>query len=286
MAKNKLVPWLFLAPALILLGFFLVYPTLATIRLSFYGPNSEEFVGADNYVFAFTTESMLTAFKNNAIWLVIFIIFTVGGGLLIAVLFDKIRYESTAKSIVFLPQAISFVGASVIWRFIYDYRPEVGLINAVLDEIIIDYQPIGWLVNSDLALYAVIAVGIWMWTGYAMVIFSAAIKNIPEEVTEAARVDGANAWQTFWLIVLPMISSTIAVVTTTLIITALKVFDLVYVMTGGRYGTNVIAVEMYRQLYISRDNGRASAVAVVLMIAIIPVMLINVRRFQKEEQER
>lgn len=286
MAKSKLIPWLFIAPALLLLGVFLVYPTLSTFRLSFYGPDSEQFVGTENYVFAFTTETMLSAFKNNAIWLVIFIIFTVGGGLLIAVLFDKIRYENISKSIVFLPQAISFVGASVIWRFIYDYRPEVGLINAVLDQIIIDYQPIGWLVNSDLALYAVIAVGIWMWTGYAMVIFSAAIKNIPEEINEAARVDGASAWQIFWSITLPMISSTIAVVTTTLVITALKVFDLVYVMTAGRYGTNVIALEMYRQLYISRDNGKASAIAVVLMLAIIPVMLFNIRRFQQEEKER
>jgi alpha-glucoside transport system permease protein len=243
-------------------------------------------VGLENYVFAFTTDSMLQAFKNNAIWLAIFILFTVGGGLVIAVLVDKVRYESAAKSAIFLPQAISFVGAGVIWRFVYDYRPEVGLLNAILNQIIVDYDPIGWLVDSDLALYALIAVGVWMWTGYAMVIFSAAIKNIPEEVNDQARVDGANGWQIFWQITVPMISSTIAVVTTTLVITALKVFDLVYVMTAGRYGTNVIALQMYRELYINRQDGRASAIAVVLMLAIVPVMIFNINRFQKQEDAR
>jgi alpha-glucoside transport system permease protein len=286
MAKNKIIPWLYVGPVLIFLTIFLVYPSLSTFRLSFYGPDSEEFVGLDNYVYAFTTDSMLQAFKNNAIWLVVFIIFTVGGGLLIAVLVDKVRYESVAKSAVFLPQAISFVGAGVIWRFVYDYRPEVGLLNAVLNQIIIDYDPIGWLVNSDLSLYALIATGVWMWTGYAMVIFSAAIKNIPDEINDAAEVDGANGWQIFWQITVPMISSTIAVVTTTLVITALKVFDLVYVMTAGRYGTNVIALQMYRELYINRQDGRASAIAVVLMLAIVPIMVININRFAKEEDER
>jgi alpha-glucoside transport system permease protein len=286
MAKNKIIPWIYVAPVLIFLTIFLVYPSLSTFRLSFYGPNSEEFVGLENYVFAFTTDSMLQAFKNNAIWLAIFILFTVGGGLVIAVLVDKVRYESAAKSAIFLPQAISFVGAGVIWRFVYDYRPEVGLLNAILNQIIVDYDPIGWLVDSDLALYALIAVGVWMWTGYAMVIFSAAIKNIPEEVNDQARVDGANGWQIFWQITVPMISSTIAVVTTTLVITALKVFDLVYVMTAGRYGTNVIALQMYRELYINRQDGRASAIAVVLMLAIVPVMIFNINRFQKQEDAR
>jgi alpha-glucoside transport system permease protein len=286
MAKNKIIPWIYVAPVLIFLTIFLVYPSLSTFRLSFYGPNSKEFVGLENYVFAFTTDSMLQAFKNNAIWLAIFILFTVGGGLVIAVLVDKVRYESAAKSAIFLPQAISFVGAGVIWRFVYDYRPEVGLLNAILNQIIVDYDPIGWLVDSDLALYALIAVGVWMWTGYAMVIFSAAIKNIPEEVNDQARVDGANGWQIFWQITVPMISSTIAVVTTTLVITALKVFDLVYVMTAGRYGTNVIALQMYRELYINRQDGRASAIAVVLMLAIVPVMIFNINRFQKQEDAR
>ncbi len=286
MAKNRLIPWLYVGPVLIFLTIFLIYPSLATFRLSFYGPDSEEFVGLDNYVYAFTTDSMLQAFKNNAIWLVIFIVFTVGGGLVIAVLVDKIRYESVAKSAIFLPQAISFVGAGVIWRFVYDYRPEVGLLNAILNQIIIDYDPIGWLVDGNLALYALIATGVWMWTGYAMVIFSAAIKNIPDEINDAAKVDGASGWQIFWQITVPMISSTIAVVTTTLIITALKVFDLVYVMTAGRYGTNVIALQMYRELYINRQDGRASAIAVVLMLAIVPVMVFNINRFQKQEEAR
>ncbi len=286
MTKNKIVPWFYVGPALIFLGFFLVFPTIATIQLSFLDARSENFVGFENYEFAFTSDLMLQAFQNNLIWLVIFIIFTVGGGLAIAVLVDKVKYESIVKSSVFLPQAISFVGASVIWRFVYDHRPSVGMLNALLDTIIPEFEPIGWLVNSDFALYAVIAAAVWMWTGYAMVIFSAAIKNIPEEINEAARVDGATPWQIFRSITVPMISSTIAVVTTTLVIMALKVFDLIFVMTGGRYRTNVIAVQMYRELFINRHNGRAAAIAVVLILAVIPVMLINIKQFQQEESER
>jgi alpha-glucoside transport system permease protein len=286
MERSKLTPWLYVGPALIFLGFFLIFPTLATLQLSFLDARSDSFVGMANYEFAFTSSTMLLAFRNNAIWLIIFILFTVGLGLAIAVLLDNVKYENIAKSSIFLPQAISFVGAGVIWRFVYDYRPSVGMLNAFLNAIIPNFDPVGWLVNSNIALYSLVVTGIWMWTGYAMVIFSAAIKNIPEEITEAARVDGANGWQIFRNITIPMISSTIVVVTTTLVITALKVFDLVYVMTGGRYDTNVIALQMYRELYINRHNGRAAAVAVVLMLAIIPIMLFNIKRFQEEERQR
>jgi alpha-glucoside transport system permease protein len=229
---------------------------------------------------------MLEAFKNNLIWLVLFTVVTVVGGLVIAVLLDKVEYESTAKAIIFLPQAISFVGAGVIWKFVYDFNPDVGLLNGILTALFPDMQPIGWLVNADIATYALIAVGIWMWTGFAMIIFSAAIKSIPDEIIDSARVDGADDWQIFWRITVPMIASTIAVVTTTLIITVLKIFDLIYVMTNGNYDTNVIANQMYKELYISRNNGRASAIAVVLLLAIIPVMLFNIRRFQEQEAQR
>jgi alpha-glucoside transport system permease protein len=286
MRKGGLRVLLYVGPAVLILTFFLVYPVFDTIRLSLYGPNSEQFVGLKNYIFAFSSPTMLEAFKNNLIWLVLFTVVTVVGGLVIAVLLDKVEYESTAKAIIFLPQAISFVGAGVIWKFVYDFNPDVGLLNGILTALFPDMQPIGWLVNADIATYALIAVGIWMWTGFAMIIFSAAIKSIPDEIIDSARVDGADDWQIFWRITVPMIASTIAVVTTTLIITVLKIFDLIYVMTNGNYDTNVIANQMYKELYISRNNGRASAIAVVLLLAIIPVMLFNIRRFQEQEAQR
>jgi len=286
MKHSGILPWLYTAPALLLLTIFLVYPALDTVRLSFFGPDSEEYVGLDNYVYASTTDQMLVAFRNNLIWLVLFTFLTVGGGLIIAVLVDRIQYEPVAKAAIFLPQAISFVGAGVIWKFVYDYRPEVGLLNAVLTGIFPSFEPVGWLVDSDISTFALIVTGIWMWTGFAMTILSAAVKGIPDEIIEAARMDRANEWQLFWYITVPMISSTIAVVATTMVINVLKVFDLVYVMTAGRYNTNVIANQMYKELYINRRNGRASAIAVILLLAILPVMLINIRRFQEQEARR
>jgi alpha-glucoside transport system permease protein len=286
MRRVGLLPWLYMAPALLLLGFFLVYPSLDTIRLSLMDARSVNFVGLDNYIYAFTSEEMLISFRNNFIlWLILATAFTVVGGLIIATLVDRVRYEPVAKAFVFLPQAISFVGAGIIWRFVYDHRPQLGLLNAVLTGIT-DMRPRGWLVNADTATFALILVFVWMWTGFAMIILSAAIKGIPNEIIEAAQSDGANEWQIFWHVRVPMIQSTLAVVTTTMVIFVLKAFDLVYVMTAGRYETNVIANQMYRELFINRHNGRASAIAVVLLLSIIPVMLINVRRFRQQEALR
>lgn len=286
MQSVKSRPWLYLGPALLLLAFFLVYPSLRTIQLSFYDRRSVEFVGLHNYVFAFTDRAMLISFRNNLLWLVLFTTFVVLGGLVSAVLFDRVKYEPVAKAAIFMPQAISFVGAGVIWRFVYDHRPGVGLLNSALAAMFPDMRPIGWLVNSRYATFALIVTGIWMWTGFSMVILSAALKKIPDEITEAAEIDGANEWHIFRHITIPLIASTIAVVTTTMVITVLKVFDLVYVMTAGRYETNVIANQMYFELFITRQNGRASAIAVILLLLIIPVMAVNVRRFQAEEAIR
>ncbi len=287
MRRAGIQPWIYLAPALVFLGFFLIYPTLDTLRLSFYNRDSRVFVGLDNYIYAFTSHDMLIAFRNNfVLWLILATLFTVAGGLVIAALVDRVRYEAAAKSMIFLPQAISFVGAGVIWRFVYDVRPSLGLLNAVLTRVLPGARPIGWLVNPDTASLSLIAVYIWMWTGFTLVILSAALKGIPREIIEAAESDGANAWQIFWRIRVPMISSTLAVVTTTMIIFILKAFDLVYVMTAGRYDTNVIANQMYRELFINRQNGRSAAISVVLLTSIIPVMLINIRRFREQEAER
>lgn len=287
MRSPRGLPWLYMAPALILLAAFLLYPAIDTFRLSFLGRNSERYVGLDNYGYALTSPQMLIAYRNNFVyWLIFATGLVVLGGLVIAVFADRVRYESIFKSIIFLPQAISFVGAGIIFRFVYDFRPDLGLINAVIDGIFPNYRPIGWLVNPTYATPALILVFVWMWTGFAMVILSAALKGIPKEIIEAARTDGANAWQIFWQVQVPMVASTIGVVSTTVIIFVLKVFDLVYVMTAGRYDTNVMANQMYVELFIIRDFGRSSAIAIILLLAITPMMLVNIRRFREQEALR
>jgi len=288
MKKGGVLPWLYLAPSLLFLGFFLVYPTLHTLYLSFFDERSENFVGLQNYIWALTSEDMLIAFRNNLLWLVLFTGLTLSLGLILAVILDRVRYEAVAKSIIFMPMAISFVGAGVIWKFVYAYRPanaaQIGLLNAILR--LMNLNPIGWLVNRATNNFAIIAVGVWIWTGFCMVVLSAAYKGIPKELVEAARVDGASEWQVFWHITLPMIKPTIAVVATTLVINVLKVFDLVYVMTNGDLGTEVIANRMYKEMFHFLNFGRASSIAVILLLAIIPVMLFNIRRFQEQEAMR
>jgi len=289
MRKRTLTPWFYISPALLILAFFLVYPTLNTIYLSLLDRHSENFIGLRNYIWAFTSKAMLIAFRNNILWLIVFTSLTVSLGLILAVLLDKVSYESIAKSVLFLPMAISFVSAGVIWKFVYAYRPanapQIGLLNAILVNLF-QFKPIGWLVNRTVNNFALIAVGVWIWTGFCMVILSAAYKGIPGELIEAARVDGANEWQVFWHIILPLMKPTLAVVTTTMVINVLKVFDIVYVMTNGDFGTEVIANRMYKEMFHFRDFGRASAIAVILLVAIVPVMLANIRRFQEQEAIR
>lgn len=283
-------PWLWLAPAMLLLFVFLVYPSLETIGLSFFNADSTRFVGPRNYVAIFTQAPTLIALRNNVIWIVVFTALTVGFGLLVAVLTDRVRYETVAKAIIFLPMAISFVGASVIWRFIYDYKPpgapQTGLLNALLTAIVPGFQPQAWLINAPWNNLWLIVVGAWVWTGFCTVILSAALKGIPKDVLEAARVDGATEWAIFWSITIPLISTTIAVVTTTMIIFALKAFDIVYVMTSGNYGTDVMANRMYTVMFTNSDMGQAAAIATILLLAIIPVMLGNINRFRAQEEVR
>jgi alpha-glucoside transport system permease protein len=196
-------------------------------------------------------------------------------GLVIAVLVDRVKYEPLAKALIFLPMAISFVGASVIWRFVYAYQPpgvdQIGLLNAIVTGA--GFEPIGWLVNKTVNNFALIAIMIWLQTGFAMVLLSSAVKGIPKDVIEAARIDGANEFQIFWRITIPMISSTIVVVSTTIIVLVLKVFDIVFVMTGGNLDTDVIASRMIKEMFNFRNFGRGSAIAVILLLAVIPVMV-------------
>lgn len=289
-AREGLRPWVWLAPALAFLGVFLVYPALTTLQLSLLGPRSTEFVGLRNYAFIFTDREMLLAFRNNLLWLGTFTSLTVGLGLAMAVLTDRVRYEPLAKSVMFLPMAISFVAAGVIWKFVYEFRPagaaQIGLLNGILVRACSGFEPVAWLVNHLTNNFALIAVGVWVWVGFSLVILSAALKAIPAELLEAARVDGSTEWQLFWSIILPMLGPTITVVATTMVIFALKAFDIVYVMTNGNFETEVIANRMYKEMFNFRDFGRASAIAAVLFAATVPVMVANVRRFRWQETVR
>jgi len=290
--QGRLRPWLWIAPAIALLGFFLVYPTVRTIMRSFYSKSelNPKFIGLDNYKWFFTREDGLIALTNNILWVVFFTGFTVGLGLVIAILVDRVRYESLAKSIIFLPLAISMVAAGVIWKFMYDYKPpgerQTGTLNALLGTV--GLGPVGWLQSPGwrLSTIALIAIMVWMWTGFAMVIISAALKGIDPELLEAARVDGASEWQVFRKMILPLLGPTLAVVSTTMIITSLKTFDIVYTLTNGNFDTDVMANLMVKEMFAFGDFGRASAVAVVLLLAIIPIMGFNIRQFRSQESVR
>jgi alpha-glucoside transport system permease protein len=285
---KKGTPWIYIAPAALLLGFLLIYPTIQTLVLSFFGANSETFVGLSNYEYAFTDGKMLVSFRNMALWVVFFTFFTVTIGLVMAVLLDRVPYESLAKSILFMPMAISMVGASVIWKFVYAWKPagsqQIGLLNKVVE--LFGGTPQPWLTIQPFNTFFIIFVGVWIWTGFCMVVISGAYKNIPTQFLESARVEGATEWQIFWKIILPQLRSTIAVVSTTMIVFVLKIFDFVYVMTNGNFSTEVIANRMYKEMFKFQHFGRASTLAVILLLLTLPIMIANVKRFQKQREER
>ena len=306
--RKPWVPWLWLSPALLLLGVFLVYPVIDTVRRSFLDGRSDKWVGFDNYQFIIENPQSLVAdthgaIYNNLLWLVVFPLMVVPLGLVLAVLTSRVRYEAVAKSTVFIPMAISFVAAAVIWRFMFVFDADVGTVNALLDRV--NEEPIAWLQDQrslQRAVYefgpeqgwgpfqinnaSLIIIGVWMWTGFTLVVLSAGLKGISTEVLEAARVDGANEWQVFRRIILPILSPTIAVVTTTLVIQSLKVFDLVWVTTGGRFGTDVVATLFFKEAFVVRDFGVGAALAVILLLAVVPLMVVSLRRFQFQEEIR
>jgi alpha-glucoside transport system permease protein len=286
--QGQVRPWLWLAPALLLVFAFLVLPTIGTFAASLFNKTGKIFFGVNNYAYFFSSGDTLVALRNSFIWLVLLTAFVVVGGLITAVLFDRVRYEAVGKSLIFLPLAISFVGAGVIWNFMFDYEPpgttQIGTLNGILQAF--GSGPVAFLLQPPANTIWLIIVGAWIWTGFAMVILSAALKGISPELLEAARVDGASEVQVFRGIILPLLAPTIAVVATTMIITALKAFDVVYVMTGGNYDTDILALQMYKQLFNFGQPGRASAVAIVLVVLIIPVMILNIRRFRAQEAIR
>jgi len=301
-------PWLWLAPALALLGVFLVYPVVDTFRRSFLDERSRSFVGFDNYRFIIENPQPLvsdthSALLNNFMWLTLFTVITLALGLTLAILTGRVRYEAAAKSAIFIPMAISFVAAAVIWRFMYEFNTDIGTVNATVTSLggeSTDWlrdtgAPQTWLTERgpdtlprpiQINNFALVFVGVWMWTGFAMVVLSAGLKGISTEVLEAARVDGANEWQIFRRIIAPILSPTIVVVATTLVIQGLKKFDLVWVMTGGRFKTDVVATLFYKEAFRVGDFGVGAALAVVLLLWVLPIMVIGIRRFQFQEETR
>lgn len=311
MRQGNIAPWLYLLPAMIILAIYVVYPTINTVGLSLRnkdstGPASDScIVGQpcwgifENYRYALTNEMdtsslgnfarsfLSSSFGNNAKWLLLMVSGSVGMGLLMAVLSERVKYERAAKAIIFLPMAISFVGAGVIWGFVYDFNTgatQTGLLNAIITKL--GGEPVAFLSTEPINTLALVVVGVWIWTGFCMTIISAALKGVPVPVLEAARVDGANEWIVFWRVMMPMIAPTVVVVITTMVINVLKIFDIVYVMTGGNFGTEVIANRMYTEMYVNFNAGRGTAIAVILIILVIPFMYLNIRRFQEQEAIR
>ncbi len=284
-------PFVFVGPALVILSIYLVYPAINTTLLSFKDAKGEAFVGLDNFTDVFTDSSTLTSIRNSIIWVIVVPLAAVAIGLAFATLVDKLgrRAEAFSKSLIFMPMAISMVGASIVWRFVYSFRPEgfgeqIGLLNGIWQGIGAD--PVSWLQQEPWNNLMLMVVLIWLQTGFAMVILSAAIKSVPDDILEAARIDGANEIQVFWRVVFPMISSTIVVVGTTIVITTWKVFDIVWVMTGGRNGTGVVAQQMVTEFFTNKNDGRGAALAVILLVAVVPIMIINVKRFRAQEEMR
>ena len=297
----RLQPFVFVGPAIAILFWYLAFPVVRTFWLSLFGRDgppkgagifealgSDAFVGLSNYVSLFTERLLQEAIRNNLMWIVFGSTLSVAFGLLVAVLADRSKFERTAKSLIFLPMAISFVGASVIWNFMYELRPielpQIGVLNAIT--VALGGSPHPWDKWVDIApwnnLFLIVIV-IWLQSGYSMVLFSAALKGIPGEIIEAAQVDGATEVQVFFRIMIPYIMGTIITVWTTVVIFTLKIFDVVYVMTGGQFGTHVIATQFYRQSFTARNSGVGSAIAIVLLITVIPVMIYNLRQFRRQE---
>jgi alpha-glucoside transport system permease protein len=298
MKQGRWAPWLYILPALVIMTVFIVYPTIGTFRLSLMDDTGAHSAATtcvvgqacwgafENYHYALTNPDMLLALRNNALWLLLMVPGTIAGGLFFALLADRVRYESIAKAIIFMPTAISFIGAGVIWRFVYDIETGGGAQIGVLNAIIVGLggQPVTWLSDPTINNFSLMVVGVWLWAGFCMTILSAAIKNVSAEMLEAARVDGANELQVFTKILFPSITSSIIVVTTTLAIIILKIFDVVFVMTDGNYGTEVIANRMFR--LIVTNVGQSTAIAVILILLTIPIMVFNIRRFRSEEAAR
>ncbi len=287
--EQRVKPYVFIGPAMVAVAVFLVYPGLRTVVLSFFNNTGDTFVGLRNYIALASDPDLRQAIVNNVLWIIIVPTLAVTVGLLVAALADRLspRSERISKSVIFLPMAISFVGASTIWKFVYEWRaagrPQIGLLNAIWTAF--GGEPQTWLQISSGRINSLLlmVILIWLQAGFAMVLLSAAIKGVPDETLEAARIDGATEIQIFFRVIVPQIASTIIVVLTTIVILVLKVFDIVFVMTGGNFNTDVVANRFISELFNFRQPGRAAAIVVALIVATIPVMIYNIRQFRAEE---
>ena len=276
---NTIRPWLFLFPALFALGLYLVYPVVGSFVRSLYDRSGSEFVGFGNYAILFASDEFRVAFLNNVLWAIFVPAFATFFGLIAAQLTDRLSWGNIAKSLIFMPMAISFVGASLIWKFVYAVDGDIGLINAIRLSLF-DAEPVDVLQIPFWNNFFIMFILVWIQTGFAMVILSAALRGIPEETVEAAIIDGANPFQVFFKIKVPQIMPTIIVVWTTITVLVLKVFDIVYTMTGGNFGTEILP--SYMMSFMFRDDGRATAVAFVIMVVVLPVMIWNIRQARAE----
>ncbi len=287
-ARSSIRPWLFLAPALLFLSVFLVYPVFETLRLSLMDSNSQKFIGLSNYIWAFQDPGFLQSIFNNLLWLLVVPAAATALGLLIAVIADRLWWGNIAKSLIFMPMAISFVGASVIWKFIYDYRgvdtEQIGLLNALVQGMGGTAQ--AWITLPIWNSVFLMIILVWIEVGFAMVILSAALRGVSEETIEAARIDGANDIQIFFNILIPQIMPTIIVVWTTITIKVLKVFDIILAMTNGQWDTQVLANLMFDWMFRGSDFGRGSTIAIIIMLAVMPIMIWNIRQANQEEGAR
>jgi alpha-glucoside transport system permease protein len=290
--EDRVKPYLYLLPALAAIGLFLIYPAIQTIVYSFANRTSTAWVGFSNYTDLLSSPQFRQTLLNTLLWIAIVPAVTVALGLGVAVLADRLRPrgEKITKTMIFLPMAISMVGASTIWKFIYEARPpgqpQIGLQNAVVTWL--GFDPVVWLQLQTAHLNSIflMVILIWAQVGFSMVLLSAAVKGVPDDTLEAARIDGANERQTFFRVVVPQIWPTVITVFITVLIGVMKVFDIVYVMTNGNFNTNVIALDFYNQLFTNGNAGFAAAIVVMLMIAVLPVMIYQVRQFRLQEAQR
>jgi alpha-glucoside transport system permease protein len=280
--RDRVLPFIFVGPAVAILTCYLLIPALLSVAFSLLDATSSNFVGLKNFVYAFTNPEMLTAIRNNVLWLVLGTVLSTGLGLLIALLAERSRLDRLAKTLIFLPMAISFVGASVVWRFVLAYQPagapQIGLLNAILGAV--GLGPVSWLTGEPLNTFVMIIILVWGQTGFAMVILAAALKGVPEELLESGRIDGASETQILRRIIIPQIWPAVVTVSTTIAILTLKIYDIVTTMTGGNFGTDVIATLQFKQMFTFFDYGRGSALAVILLICVLPVVWYNLRQFQ------
>jgi alpha-glucoside transport system permease protein len=275
----------FVAPAILLLLVGLIYPALRTAYQSVFDANSANFVGLANYARIFSQPDLLLVLRNTFLWVVLTPVLATAIGLVYAVLVDRTRFEALAKALIFLPMAISFVGASIIWKFVYEYRPnqqniqQVGLVNQFL--VWLGFEPVNLILQQPWNNLLLIVVMIWIEAGFAMTLLSAAIKAIPNDMIEAARLDGAGGFRLFFSITLPSIRPAVVVVVTAISIAVLKVFDIVRTMTGGQFGTSVVANEFYSQSFRLSDLGIGSSLAMILFLLVVPIVIYNVRQMRK-----